>query len=356
MSPPLLSLRGVSKEFRHESRRIRAAADVSFDVAEGECLAVVGESGSGKSTVANLILGVYPPDAGEIRFRGEPLPVRRRLPHRRLIQLVQQNPLSSLNPRRTVGASLRLALDVHRIGAPRERPEAVRALLAEVGLPGGFARRYPAALSGGERQRVAIARALACRSELVVLDEPTSSARRARPGAGIEAARRSPAAARAHLRLHHPRSFGGAQRRRPGRGVRARPADRNGCGGDPSSRRPKPPARGASSARCPWLPRKKRGCGRGSPGSAAPTTAPLPPHPGEVPDERPHPHPSPRRRCRSPLAAREPAVPPPLHRSAHHVRDRNAGRREGARYAGADRVRPAPGAAPRRPRPSHDRA
>ena len=175
MNPPLLSLRGVSKAFRHESRRIRAAADVSFDVAAGECLAVVGESGSGKSTVANLILGVYPPDAGEIRFRGEPLPPRRRLPHRRLIQLVQQNPLSSLNPRRTVGASLRLALDVHAIGAPRERPEAVRALLAEVGLPGGFARRSPAALSGGERQRVAIARALACRSELVVLDEPTSA-------------------------------------------------------------------------------------------------------------------------------------------------------------------------------------
>ena len=175
MSPPLLSLRGVSKEFRHERRRIRAADDVSFDVAAGECLAVVGESGSGKSTIANLILGVYPPDTGEIRFRGEPLPARRRLPHRRLIQLVQQNPLSSLNPRRTVGASLRLALDVHGIGARRERPEAVRALLGEVGLPGGFARRYPAALSGGERQRVAIARALACRSELVVLDEPTSA-------------------------------------------------------------------------------------------------------------------------------------------------------------------------------------
>ena len=175
MNPPLLSLRGVSKEFRHESRRIRAAADVSFDVAAGECLAVVGESGSGKSTIANLILGVYPPETGEIRFRGEPLPAQRQLPHRRLIQLVQQNPLSSLNPRRTVGASLRLALDVHGIGTRRERPEAVRALLAEVGLPGGFARRYPAALSGGERQRVAIARALACRSELVVLDEPTSA-------------------------------------------------------------------------------------------------------------------------------------------------------------------------------------
>ena len=148
---------------------------MSFDLTAGECLAVVGESGSGKSTVANLILGVYPPASGEIRFRGEPLPARRALRHRRLIQLVQQNPLSSLNPRRTVGASLRLALDVHGIGRPQERPDAVRALLAEVGLPAAFAGRRPAALSGGERQRVAIARALACRSELVVLDEPTSA-------------------------------------------------------------------------------------------------------------------------------------------------------------------------------------
>ena len=172
---PLLSLRGVSKEFRVGERRIRAVSEVSFDVAAGECLAVVGESGSGKSTVANLILGVYPPAAGEIRFRGEPLPARRELRHRRLVQLVQQNPLSSLNPKRTVGASLRLALDVHDIGRRAERPGAVRALLAEVGLPAGFAGRYPAALSGGERQRVAIARALACRSELVVLDEPTSA-------------------------------------------------------------------------------------------------------------------------------------------------------------------------------------
>ena len=172
---PLLSLHGVSKEFRVGERRIRAAQDISFDLAAGECLAIVGESGSGKSTVANLILGVYPPAAGEVRFRGEPLPARRELRHRRLVQLVQQNPLSSLNPKRTIGASLRLALDVHGIGRREERPDAVRALLAEVGLPAGFAARYPAALSGGERQRVAIARALACRSELIVLDEPTSA-------------------------------------------------------------------------------------------------------------------------------------------------------------------------------------
>ena len=175
MSPPILSLRGVSKEFRLGDRLVRAANDVSFDVAAGECLAVVGESGSGKTTVANLILGVYPPAAGEIRFRGEALPPRRELRHRRLVQLVQQNPLSSLNPKRTVGASLRLALDVHGIGRREERPGAVRGLLREVGLPAEFAGRHPAALSGGERQRVAIARALACRSELVVLDEPTSA-------------------------------------------------------------------------------------------------------------------------------------------------------------------------------------
>ena len=175
MTAPLLSLRGVSKEFRVGDRRVLAVDGISFDVAVGECLAVVGESGSGKSTVANLILGVYPPAAGEIRFRGEPLPARRELRHRRLVQLVQQNPLSSLNPRRTIGASLRLALDVHGIGRREERPGAVRELLAEVGLPPEFAGRHPSALSGGERQRVAIARALACRSEIVVLDEPTSA-------------------------------------------------------------------------------------------------------------------------------------------------------------------------------------
>ena len=175
MSPPLLSLQGVTKRFRLEDREIPALVDVSFDVSAGECLAVVGESGAGKSTIANLILGVYPPTSGTIRMHGQPLPARRRREHRRAVQLVQQNPLSTLNPKRSVGASLRLALDVHRIGERRQRPAIVATLLEEVGLPADFARRYPAALSGGQRQRVAVARALACRSELVVLDEPTSS-------------------------------------------------------------------------------------------------------------------------------------------------------------------------------------
>jgi ABC-type glutathione transport system ATPase component len=122
-----------------------------------------------------MILGIYPPTSGEIRLNGTALPQRRKLEHRRAIQLVQQNPLSSLNPKRSIGASLRLALDVHGIGARAERPDLVRALLDEVGLPADFAKRSPTALSGGQRQRVAIARALACQSEIVVLDEPTSA-------------------------------------------------------------------------------------------------------------------------------------------------------------------------------------
>lgn len=172
---PILSAHNVSKEFRVGKRTISAVDDISFDVQQGECLAIVGESGSGKSTVANMILGIYPPTSGTISFRGEVLPVKRTLMHREKIQLVQQNPLSSLNPRRSIAASLRLALDVHKHGTRSDRPKMVQKLLEEVGLDPSFANRSPSALSGGQRQRVAIARALACQSEVVVLDEPTSA-------------------------------------------------------------------------------------------------------------------------------------------------------------------------------------
>jgi peptide/nickel transport system ATP-binding protein len=171
----ILSLRQLSKTFDGGGHRVRALEDVSLEVEAGECLAVVGESGSGKSTLANLVLGLLAPTAGEILFEGRPLPARRRLEHRRAIQLVQQNPASALNPRRSVAASLRLPLDVHRIGARADRPRRIEALLADVGLDGSFGTRAPAALSGGQRQRVAIARALACESRLLVLDEPTSA-------------------------------------------------------------------------------------------------------------------------------------------------------------------------------------
>ncbi len=175
MTQPLLTVGNVSKTFYLGTHEIHAVKDVSFEVFEGECLAIVGESGSGKSTVANMILGIYPPTSGQIVYRGTALPARRDLVHRRAIQLVQQNPLSSLNPKRSIGASLRLALDVHQIGERASRNARVGELLEEVGLPADFAKRAPAALSGGQRQRVAIARALACKSDLVVLDEPTSA-------------------------------------------------------------------------------------------------------------------------------------------------------------------------------------
>lgn len=172
---PLLSVRNVTKTFKVGKRVITAVNDISLDVREGECLAIVGESGSGKSTIANMILGLYPPTSGSLHFRGKALPVKRQLVHRQQIQLVQQNPLSSLNPRRSIAASLRLALDVHDHGMPNERGQMVHQLLDEVGLDPSYAKRSPAALSGGQRQRVAIARALACQSDLVVLDEPTSA-------------------------------------------------------------------------------------------------------------------------------------------------------------------------------------
>lgn len=172
---PILALRSVSKTFSLGGREIHAVRDVSFDVRAGECLAVVGESGSGKSTIANMILGIHQPTSGAILHKGVPLPAKRTLEQRRAIQLVQQNPLSSLNPNRTIGASLRLALDVHGIGKKADRTRIAGELLEEVSLPADYLRRAPSALSGGQRQRVSIARALACQSQIVVLDEPTSA-------------------------------------------------------------------------------------------------------------------------------------------------------------------------------------
>lgn len=175
MSDVILSLCNLTKVFALRKHEIIAVNNVSLNVKKGECLAIVGESGSGKTTLANMILGIYGASAGELIFNGQKLPDIRPLALRRAIQLVQQNPLSSLNPKRTIGASLRLALDVHSIGEKSQRGTKVGQLLEEVGLTQQHQDRYPAALSGGQRQRVAIARALACDSELLVLDEPTSA-------------------------------------------------------------------------------------------------------------------------------------------------------------------------------------
>jgi ABC-type glutathione transport system ATPase component len=176
MTDPLLTVEGVSKSFRSAGHDVHALSDVSISVEPGECHAIIGESGSGKSTLAGLILGLFEPTAGLIRFRGATVSGRRRpLALKRAIQLIQQNPRSALNPRRTVGQSVRLPLDVHGVGGRSLRDQRVTELLREVGLPTDYVNRTPRALSGGERQRVAIARALACEPELLVLDEPTSA-------------------------------------------------------------------------------------------------------------------------------------------------------------------------------------
>lgn len=171
----LLAISAVSKTFQTGAGPVHAVQDVTLDVQAGECLAIVGESGSGKTTLANMVLGILAPTSGMISFEGQALPVRRQPRHRQMIQLVQQNPLSALNPMRTVGSSIRLGLDTYGIGARSDRWAAVEAALDAVGLPAEMRHRAPAALSGGQRQRVGIARALAAGPKLVVLDEPTSA-------------------------------------------------------------------------------------------------------------------------------------------------------------------------------------
>jgi peptide/nickel transport system ATP-binding protein len=144
----------------------------------GEAVGIVGESGSGKSTLGRLLLGLIPPSAGQVRYRGrtlrEALAADRR-GVRRALQIVQQDPTASLDPRWDVARLVREGLDIHRIGAPAERARRVAALLADVGLDAGFAARRPHELSGGQKQRVAIARALALEPDFLFADEPVSA-------------------------------------------------------------------------------------------------------------------------------------------------------------------------------------
>ncbi len=151
---------------------------VSLELRPRECLALVGESGSGKTTLARAIMGLHPPRAGEIRFRGEPLPGRardRNAEVRRRLQYIFQSPYNSLNPRHTVGEIVRVPLDHFFHASRRETTERVSAALERVALPPGVASAYPDELSGGERQRVAIARALACEPDVLICDEITSA-------------------------------------------------------------------------------------------------------------------------------------------------------------------------------------
>lgn len=182
---PILELAGVSRHyttregfFARRERVVRAVDGVDLAVAPGETLGLVGESGCGKSTLARLAVGLEPPSGGAVRLDGfDPWAgtraERRRLP--RLVQMIFQDPYSSLNPRLPIGWTVAEGLRAMGVGTARERRARVGELLDQVGLLPEHARRFPHQFSGGQRQRVAIARALALAPALLVCDEPVSA-------------------------------------------------------------------------------------------------------------------------------------------------------------------------------------
>jgi oligopeptide transport system ATP-binding protein len=157
---------------------VRAVDDVSFDIEEGETYGLVGESGSGKSTTGRCMLRLIEPTAGEVRFRGEDVLTfdrERMRAARRDMQMVFQDPYSSLNPRMRARDIVEEPLIIHRIGSRAERREKVAELFALVGLDPDHLERYPHEFSGGQRQRIGLARALALNPSFVIADEPVSA-------------------------------------------------------------------------------------------------------------------------------------------------------------------------------------
>ena len=187
MSAPLLEVRHLARYFQAgraggllggSPRMLRAVDDVSFTLRQGETLGLVGESGCGKSTLGRTILRLIEPTSGQVLIDGQDVtalrgPALRQL--RRTMQMVFQDPYSSLNPRMRVGASIREPLDIFRIGTAEERRGRVGSLLERVGLDQSYAARFPHELSGGQRQRVGIAAALSLEPRVIVADEPVSA-------------------------------------------------------------------------------------------------------------------------------------------------------------------------------------
>ncbi len=176
--PSKIEVTDVSKTFTVDGKTTTAVDNISFSVAPGTTHALVGESGSGKTTTIRLLLGLEQPDSGEISVAGERVSGRSRESLRevwRHLQLVYQNPFTSLDPTWTVEQLVREPLDRFKIGTKQERTEQVREALSNVGLGPHLLARKPGALSGGQRQRVAIARALVLKPDVIVLDEPTSA-------------------------------------------------------------------------------------------------------------------------------------------------------------------------------------
>ena len=183
---PLLAVSDLEKWFpvrkglliEHTVDYVKAVDGVSFEVSEGQTLGLVGESGSGKSTTGYCVLQLLKPTGGSVRFMGQELT---KMGHgdlremRKEMQIVFQDPYSSLNPRMTVGNIVGEPMLVHGQGTRQSRAARVRDLLETVGFNPGFTNRYPHEFSGGQRQRIGIARALALNPRLIVCDEPVSA-------------------------------------------------------------------------------------------------------------------------------------------------------------------------------------
>jgi oligopeptide/dipeptide ABC transporter ATP-binding protein len=181
---PLLQVQNLVKHyhttglFGRRAPPVRAVDGVSFEIGQGETLALVGESGCGKSSVGRTILRLQEPTSGSAFFEGVDVFSLDRAnlrALRRRMQIIFQDPYSSLNPRMTIGAAIAEGIEIHRLAARSEIPARVGALLEEVGLDPEYATRYPHEFSGGQRQRIGIARALAVQPAFIVCDEPVSA-------------------------------------------------------------------------------------------------------------------------------------------------------------------------------------
>ena len=174
----LLEVRNLKKYFPSGTQVVKAVDDVSFDVYEGETLGLVGESGCGKSTTGRMTIKLLDSTAGSILYRGRDIAQLKgsELRDQRCrMQIIFQDPFSSLDPRKTIGETIGRPLQVHSLASKHQRFERVLELMERVGLDPNWVNKYPHELDGGRRQRVGIARALAVNPEYIVCDEPVSS-------------------------------------------------------------------------------------------------------------------------------------------------------------------------------------